>query len=75
MSKWFNVRDKVPDNESEFVIIYCRESTTTDTRGDYLLGRCVKHSDDKYVWKTMIGTINIDWYPYWTYLPNPPKAI
>lgn len=75
MNEWFNVRDKVPDNESEFVIIYCRESTTTDTRGDYLLGRYIKDSYDEYVWETVIGTFNIGWYPYWTYLPNPPKAI
>lgn len=74
MTKWFNIKDKVPDNEREFVIIYSRESTTVDKRGDYLLGRYVKDSDDEYVWETMIGTINIGWYPYWTHLPNPPKV-
>ena len=74
MEKWFNIKDKVPENKFEFVIIYSKGSTTIDTRGDYLLGRYDRDSDGEYVWKTMIGAFNIEWYPYWTYLPIPPKT-
>lgn len=74
MGDWFHIKDKVPSNSNEYVIIYNKEVLSVDPRGTYSIGRYIKDGDGEFLWSTKNGTIPLGYYPYWTYLPNPPKV-